>query len=145
MAKNTQKSANTSPPKKYNKKLLSRAVHGCFTLQQKRVRAEGPQTDRPMLKLRWMGTHRVKMKGLPWLFRWARHAGTRDFYLAFVCSGEPNTKYFFPHRTLFQFMCSLCPATWAGSRAGPPVSECVISKKTALRVDGDCAKRRFQA
>ncbi len=34
-------------------------------------------------------------------------------------------KIFFPHRTLFQFMCPHRHATWAGSRAGPPVSECV--------------------
>ncbi len=34
-------------------------------------------------------------------------------------------KTFFPHRTLFQFMCLHRPVTCAGSRAGPPVSECV--------------------
>ncbi len=51
------------------------------------------------------------MKGvLPWLVRpWARRAGTRDFYPTLaalvIC----------PHR----------PATWAGSRAGPPVSKCL--------------------
>jgi hypothetical protein len=33
------------------------------------------------------------------------------------------TKYFFPRRT--QLMCPSRPATWAGSRAGQPVSECV--------------------
>jgi hypothetical protein len=41
------------------------------------------------------------------------------------CSGQPSPKYFFPHRALFQFMCNHCPATWAGSRAGPLVSESV--------------------
>ncbi len=32
---------------------------------------------------------------------------------------------FLHHRTQFQFMCPHRPATWAGSRAGPLVSECV--------------------
>jgi hypothetical protein len=39
------------------------------------------------------------------------------------CSGQPSKKYFFPHSTPFPFMCPHRPATWAGSRAGPPVSE----------------------
>jgi hypothetical protein len=34
----------------------------------------------------------------------------------------PVTKIFFPHRTLFQFICSHLPSSWAGSRAGSPVS-----------------------
>ncbi len=41
------------------------------------------------------------------------------------CSCQVSTKEFFSHRTLFQFMYPHCPATWAGSRAGTPVSECV--------------------
>ncbi len=45
------------------------------------------------------------------------------------CPGQPITKYFFPHRALFQFMCPHRPETWAGSRAGPPVSECVSPGK----------------
>jgi hypothetical protein len=36
-----------------------------------------------------------------------------------------STKFIFPHRTLFQFMCPYRPEPWAGSRAGPPFSECV--------------------
>jgi hypothetical protein len=36
-----------------------------------------------LLRLRWMGTQRVQMKGvLPWLVRWAFRAGTRDFWSA---------------------------------------------------------------
>ncbi len=61
-----------------------------------------------LLKLRGMGTQRVQLKvTLPWLARWARRAGTRDFYpaLAALVTGQPSTKYFFPHRTLFH----LCP------------------------------------
>ncbi len=41
------------------------------------------------------------------------------------CSGQPNTKYFFPFCTLFQCMCSQRPGTWVGSRTAPPFSECV--------------------
>ncbi len=54
----------------------------------------------------------------------ARRAVTRDFYLALAALVSP-VHFFFPRRTLFQFMCLYRPATWAGSRAGPPVSECV--------------------
>jgi hypothetical protein len=44
------------------------------------------------------------------------------FCLALGCSSWPSTKIFFPHRTLFQFLCLHRPASWAGSRAGSPVS-----------------------
>ncbi len=36
------------------------------------------------------------------------------------CPSQPNSKYF--HRTLFQFVCPHCPASWADSRVGSPVS-----------------------
>jgi hypothetical protein len=41
------------------------------------------------------------------------------------CSSRPSTKYFFPHRTQFRFLCPHRPASWAGSRAGSPVSKYV--------------------
>ncbi len=44
--------------------------------------SEGLERGGPFwqLKLRWMGTQRVQMKGVPpWLVRWACRAGTRDF------------------------------------------------------------------
>jgi hypothetical protein len=44
------------------------------------------------------------------------------FVLPLGCSSRPSTKYFFPHRTLFQFLCPNRSASWAGSRAGSPVS-----------------------
>jgi hypothetical protein len=34
----------------------------------------------------------------------------------------PVQNIFFPHLTLFQFLCLHRPASWAGSRAGSPVS-----------------------
>jgi hypothetical protein len=47
-----------------------------------------------------------------------------------------STKYnfFFPHRTstLFQFLCPYQSATWASSRAGPPVSECESPASTVF-------------
>ncbi len=92
------------------------------------VGPERPERGGPcwVLKLRWTGTHRLQMEGVPpWLVRpWARRAGTRDFILPWLLWSALN-KLFFPHHTLFQFMCPHRPATWAGSRAGPPVSKCV--------------------
>ncbi len=52
-------------------------------------------------------------------------ASIGDFLSCLGCSCQPSTKYFFPHRTMFQIMCPHSSATWAGSRAGPPVSACV--------------------
>ncbi len=65
-----------------------------------------------------MGTYGEQMKGvLSWLIRWARRAGTRDFHLALAFL---LTVHYF----------NLCvpiaeQPSLAGSRAGPPVSECV--------------------
>jgi hypothetical protein len=60
------------------------------------------------------------------LVSWARRAGTRDFLPCLSFSGQLSTNYFFPHRTLFKFMCPPHRlAIWAGSRAGHPVSEYV--------------------
>ncbi len=55
----------------------------------------------------------------------------------FFCLGwfyRPSTKYFFPHRTLFKFLCHHRPESWAGSRTGPPVSYYVylLSTSTAF-------------
>ncbi len=49
----------------------------------------------------------------------------KRFLSCLGCSSQLSTKYFFPHRTLFQFMCPHRQALWAGSRAGPPVSVCL--------------------
>ncbi len=77
-----------------------------------------------LLKLRWMGTLRVQTIGvLPWLVRCTHRAGTIDFCpsLATLVSTVQNitslTIHIFtllsrPHR----------PETWAGRRAGSPVS-----------------------
>ncbi len=66
-----------------------------------------------LLKLRWMGTQWVQMKGvLPRLVRWAW------FLFCLCCSSKPSTKYFFPHRTLFQFLCPHLPESWAGTVLG---------------------------
>jgi hypothetical protein len=65
----------------------------------------------------------VQMKGvLPWLVRWARHAGTIDFYPALAALVSPVQNIFSTH-TLFQFMCLNAQQAGAGSREGPPVSE----------------------
>ncbi len=63
---------------------------------------------------------------LPWLVRCAHRAGKRDFYPALAALVSPVENIFF--LTLHYF--NLCISTtqqpgWAGSRAEPPVSECV--------------------
>ncbi len=75
-----------------------------------------------LLKLKWMGTQRVKMKGaLPWLVRWAYRGGTRDFVLPWLL-WSAWYKLLFSHLTLFQFPCPHHPGIWAGSLAESPVS-----------------------
>jgi hypothetical protein len=65
-----------------------------------------------------MGTQRVQMKGvLPWLVRWARSAGKRDFYPALAALFSPVKKKFL-RRTLFQFMCPHRIATWQADVQG---------------------------
>ncbi len=49
----------------------------------------------------------------------------KRFLFCLDCSSQPSTKYFFPYHTLFQFLCSPWPASWAGSRAESPVSQYV--------------------
>jgi hypothetical protein len=49
------------------------------------------------------------------------------FYPALAALVSPVQNICLTHRTLFQFMYLLRIETWAGSRAGPPVSECVVS------------------
>jgi hypothetical protein len=67
-------------------------------------------------KLGQMETPRVHRNGV--LLWFVRHASTKKISLpCFYCSSRPSTKYFFPHRTLFQFICPYRPA----SRVGSPV------------------------
>jgi len=63
------------------------------------------------------------MKGVrPWLVRWARRASTMDFCPALAVLVRPVQNIIFPTGTLFHFISPHRPATWAGSRAGSPVS-----------------------
>ncbi len=58
------------------------------------------------------------------------------------CSSQPSTKYFFPHRTLFPFISPHRPGTWAGSRAGSPLSVCLvvyIYLYWQLKLSGSCS------
>ncbi len=48
----------------------------------------------------------------------------KKIYVQPWCCSRPSTKYFFPHRIIFQLICPHRPASWAGSRAGSPVSQC---------------------
>ncbi len=57
------------------------------------------------------------------LIRWACRAGTKSFYSALAAlDGQVKTFFFTLYCTLFQILCPHCPASWAGSRAGSPVS-----------------------
>ncbi len=84
-----------------------------------------------VLKLRLMGTRRVQMKGRsPSLVVSLSSSCRYKWLLSCLCLiWSAQYKIFFLHRTLFQLMCNHRPATWAGSRAGPPVSECVVSEQ----------------
>jgi hypothetical protein len=46
-----------------------------------------------------------------WFVRWACRAGTRYFCPALAALVGPEQKYFFPHRTLFQFLCPHRPTS----------------------------------
>ncbi len=77
------------------------------------------------LKLRWMGTERVQMKGvLPWLVRlFVRHVVlVQEVLLRLGCTSRPNTTFIFLTVHYFNAFVSHRPAGWAGSRAGSPVS-----------------------
>jgi hypothetical protein len=50
----------------------------------------------------------------------------KRFLSCLVCSSRPSTKYYFPHHTLFHFICPHRPAGWAGSRAESPVFSNVL-------------------
>jgi hypothetical protein len=58
---------------------------------------------------------------LSWLVRWACRADTRDFCSALVALVGLVQNIFFLTINYFNF----CSASWAGSRAGSPVSLCV--------------------
>jgi hypothetical protein len=55
-----------------------------------------------------MGIQRVqtnkRKRILTWLVRWARRAGTRDFYPALAALVGPVQNIFFPHRALQYFI-----------------------------------------
>jgi hypothetical protein len=68
------------------------------------------------------------MKGvLSWLIRWARRAGTRDFYPPLAALGSSEQKFFFssPYTISIDVYPPAQQPAWEGSRAGPPVSECM--------------------
>ncbi len=74
-------------------------------------------------------------KGLSWLFRWTRRTGTRDFYPALAALVSPVHTSFFV--TVYYFnLCSPRPAIRAGSRARPPVSECVSPGPIEYEAEG---------
>jgi hypothetical protein len=57
----------------------------------------------------------------PWFVRWAFRVGTIDFCPPLAALSPVQNIIFLTH-TLFHFISPQCPATWAGSRVGSPVS-----------------------
>ncbi len=101
------------------------------------------------LKLTWMGTERVQMKGVlswewwplltvetevNWDYKSTNERGPflvgslvlscwyKRFLFCPGCSSRPSTKYFFLTAHFFNSFVPHCPVSWAGSRAGSPVS-----------------------
>ncbi len=65
-------------------------------------------------------------------------ADTRDFYPALAILVRQVQNIFFPHRTLFHFMCSHRPANWTGSRTGSPVLICVSDLEGVAGIQNEC-------
>jgi hypothetical protein len=75
------------------------------------------------MKLGQMGTQREQMKRGPSLVgSLSCRASSKGFCSALAALVSPEQNILFPHRTLFQFLCPHRPESWAGSRAGSPVS-----------------------
>ncbi len=71
-------------------------------IQQERLERGGLYS---LLKLMWMGTQRVQMKGvLLWLVRWAYRAGTKYFCPALAALIGPVQNISFPYTTLPYFI-----------------------------------------
>jgi hypothetical protein len=49
------------------------------------------------------------------------------------CSCQFSRKYYVPHRMLFHFLSPYRPATWAGGRAGSPVSVSLVGFSGLIR------------
>jgi hypothetical protein len=79
-----------------------------------------------------IGTQRVQGKGsfVGWLAGLVVPVET--FILPWMLWSTQYKIFFFPHRTLFQFMCPHRPAAWAGNLPGPPVSG--SNKRNSFRV-----------
>jgi hypothetical protein len=68
------------------------------------------------------------MKGvLSWLVRWACRAGARDFCSALAAPVGTVQNIYFPHRTLFQFLCPIA------QQAGRAAMLCHLSLSLCLR------------
>ncbi len=76
-----------------------------------------------------MGTQRVQKKGvLPWLVRWALHAGTRDFCPALAALVRPVQNIFFlAVHYFFQLICPHRPLSWAVVQDRLPLIVCLWS------------------
>ncbi len=74
-----------------------------------------------------MGTLEYKWRGPSLIGSLGWSCPYRRFLSCLGCSGQPSTKNFF--LVHYHFLCPHRPATWAGNRARPPISECVSPSK----------------
>jgi hypothetical protein len=75
---------------------------------------------------RHMGTLGEHMRGVgvpPWLVRWARRAGTIVFC---PCPAQCKILFSSPHTFSLYYIVPIAQQTWAGSRAGSPVSVSLV-------------------
>ncbi len=82
-------------------KLLHLTVHLRIHLHSERPERGGPCW---LLKLRWTGTQN-KLKGSSLVHSLGSSCLYKRLLPCLGCLGQPTTNNFFPHRTLFQFMC----------------------------------------
>ncbi len=84
-----------------------------------------------ILKPSYMRTQGVHLIGvLPWLVRWARCAGARDF-----CPALSSTKYFFSHWPLFH--CRFVPISQQAGQAVVP-RHLSLGKCLWMNIDAKC-------
>jgi hypothetical protein len=74
---------------------------------------KGERIGHCWLKMRWMGTHGVQIKGIrPWLVRWACRAGKRDFSSALAALVCPlHNIFLFPHQSPYTISVHFSPSS----------------------------------
>jgi hypothetical protein len=78
-------------------------LHSIYSHELNHAQQAG--ADAPWLKLRWIGTQIVQIKGVPpWLDFWACCSCTREFWSALAALVVPTKFFFLLHPTLFNYL-----------------------------------------